>query len=271
MQLETYVDRETGKFNMFVPIDIEESIKKNDDSPSEKSWYLRGYATTRDLDRQDDIVDPAGIDIEHFLQHGYINYEHQQGDFYKVGVPTEGTYIDPEVGLYVECKLYKDNPHAKIMWDLATNIKKSGIKRKIGFSVEGFCLGRDAEDPRIMRKLRVTNVAVTTNPANPYAVWEHFAKSFTAGYPMSPDTALDAGALSPESFARSLYNLTWTLKKSNDKEFNETWEKIGDYLDAMDRNTPECAILFLQIAKGYSRNEALEKLKTFYSKSGKEQ
>lgn len=251
---------------MFVPIDIEESIKKNDDTPSEKSWYLRGYATTTDLDRQDDIIDPNGIDIDYFLQHGYINYEHFQGDAYKVGVPTKESYVDPNVGLYVECKLYKDNPYAKSMWDLATNIKKSGVNRQLGFSVEGFGLGRSEEDPRIITKLRVTNVAVTTNPANPYATWEHFAKSFVTGYGISPEDSINAGALRPEQFARSLYNLTWSLKNTDDAEFENVWKKVGEYLDAMDRNTPECALLFLQISKGYSRTEALEKLKTIYGK-----
>lgn len=268
--MHTVVDKATGMFNMFVPIDIKESIKKNDDTPSERSWYLQGYATTTDLDRQDDIVDPAGIDISYFMNHGYINYEHKQGDFYKVGVPTEGTYVDPDVGLYLECKLYKENPYAKSMWDLANNISKSGVDRKLGFSVEGFCLARDKDDPRIMRKLRVTNVAVTTNPANPQATWEHIMKSFQAGYGITPEDSIDAGALSPENFARSLYNLTWALKETDDSKFEEVWKKVGIYLDDMNRNMPECAVLFLQISKGMSRSEALEHIKTVYSPNKKE-
>jgi len=47
----------TNKVNLFVPIDIEESISKSNEDPSGKSWCLKGYATTPDLDLQDDIVD----------------------------------------------------------------------------------------------------------------------------------------------------------------------------------------------------------------------
>jgi hypothetical protein len=178
----------TGKVNMFVEIDINESISKSNENSSEKAWYLRGYATTPDLDLQDDIVDPSGIDISHLISNGYINYEHYQGDEYRIGVPTDGTHVDPEVGLYVEAKLYKGNPYAKSIWNLATNIQKSGIDRKLGFSIEGFARQRDKKDPRIIKSTYITNVAVTTNPANPHATWDSFMKSFLAGYGITPDT-----------------------------------------------------------------------------------
>lgn len=251
----------TGKVNMFVEIDINESINKSNENPSEKSWYLGGYATTPDLDLQDDIIDPSGIDISHLIRHGYINYEHYQGDEYRIGVPTEGTHVDPEVGLYVEAKLYKGNPYAKSIWNLANNIAKSGIDRKLGFSIEGFAKQRDKKDPRIIKSTYITNVAVTTNPANPHATWDSFMKSFLAGYGISPDTQIDGGALRAESFAQSLYNLSWVYKHlDNPDEFNKVWKEVGGYLDSMDRYTPDSAIMFLQISKGYSRAEAIEKL-----------
>lgn len=251
----------TGKVGLFVPIDLEESIKKSNENPTEKAWYLRGYATTPDLDLQDDIVDPSGIDISHFIQHGYINYEHKQGDAYKIGVPTDKTHIDPNVGLYVEAKLYKGNPYAKSMWDLANNISKSGIDRKLGFSIEGFAKSRDTNDPRVITSTYITNVAVTTSPANPNATWEAFMKSFLTGYGVSPETQTDGAALRTESFARSLYNLSWAYKSiENPSEFDNLWKEVGGYLDSMDRYTPESAVLFLQLAKGYSRNEAVAKI-----------
>lgn len=246
---------------MFAPIDLEESIKKSNDNPTEKSWYLRGYATTPDLDLQDDIVDPNGLDISYFVTNGYINYEHQQGEQFIIGAPTEGTHVDPEVGLYVEAKLYKGNPYAKRIWTLAKNISKSGIDRKLGFSIEGYVKKRDKHDPRIIKSAYITNVAVTTSPANPQATWEAFMKSFLTGYGMTPDTQIDAAALRTESFARSLYNLSWTLKNLQDPEaFDAMWKEIGDYLDSMDRYTPESAVLFLQLSKGYSREEAIKKI-----------
>jgi hypothetical protein len=250
-----------GKIDLFVPIDLEDSIKKSNEDPTEKSWYLRGYATTPDLDLQDDIVDPSGVDISHFIKHGYINYEHKQGDDYKIGVPTEGTYIDSNVGLYVEAKLYKNNPYAKSMWDLANSIATSGIERRLGFSIEGYARQRDKDDPRIIKSTYITNVAVTTSPANPNATWESFMKTFIEGYGISPETNTVAGNLSPESFARSLYNLSWSYKDLNKpEEFSDVWKQIGDYLDDMGRYTPESAVMFLQLFKGYSRNEAVAKI-----------
>ncbi|UGO49153.1 putative prohead [Bacillus phage vB_BanH_Emiliahah] len=247
----------TNKVNLFVPIDLEESISKSNEDPSGKSWCLRGYATTPDLDLQDDIVDPRGIDISHLITHGYLNYEHYQGEEYKIGVPTEGTHVD-DVGLYVEGKLYKNNPYAKSIWNLATNIQKSGIDRKIGFSIEGFARARDKSDPRIIKSTYVTNVAVTTNPANPNAVWDAFMKSFQVGYAMTPEESIGVAALNPDSLARSLYNLSWALKETDQEEFKDVWGEVGNYLDAMGRYTDDSAILFLQISKGYSRDQAKE-------------
>ncbi|QIW88671.1 prohead protease [Bacillus phage P59] len=258
---ETALKTLDGKIGMFVPIDIGDSIKKSEENSTEKSWYLRGYATTPDLDLQDDIVDPSGIDISHFIEHGYINYEHNQGKDYIIGAPTKESYVDPGVGLYVEAKLYKANPYAKSMWNLANNIAKSGIERKLGFSIEGFAKERDKNDPRIIKSTYITNVAVTTSPANPNATWDAFMKSFLTGYGISPDTQMDSAALRTESFARSLHNLSYAYKKLKDpKEFDRVWKEVGSYLDSLERFSPEGAVMFLQLSKGYSRNEAIAKI-----------
>lgn len=251
-----------GKLKVFVPIDINDSIKKSNElDPTGKSWYLQGYATTPDLDLQEDIVDPKGLDISHFKSHGYINYEHHQGEEYKIGVPTEGTHVDPEVGLFVEAKLFKSNPYAESMWKLATNLAKSDIERRLGFSIEGYAKERDKNDPRIIKSTYITNVAVTTSPANPNATWETFMKTFTAGYGITPDTQTGSAALRTEEFARSLYNLSWAYGKLGDpEEFSQLWKNVGDVLDDMERYTPEAAVMFLQLSKGYSRDEAVAKL-----------
>ena len=256
----------TGKVDLFVPIDLEESIKKSNENPNEKAWYVSGYATTPDLDLQDDIIDPSGIDISHLITNGYINYEHHQGNEYRIGVPTEGTHVDPNVGLYVEAKLYKGNPYAKGMWQLANNIAKSGVDRKLGFSIEGFAKARDPKDPRIIKSTYITNVALTTNPANPHATWDAFMKSFLAGTGITPETQVGAAALRHETLAQSLFTISWHLKHhSSEEEFKHVWDEVGDYLDAMGRFTPESAIVFLQLSKGYSRAEAKEKLEKLIS------
>lgn len=256
-----------GQVNIFVPIDIEGSISKSNDNPTEKSWYVRGYATTPDIDFQEDMIDPEGIDISHFLEHGYINYEHQQGNEYKIGAPTKNSYVDIKKGLFVEGKLYKGNPHAASIWNLANNIAKSGVERQLGFSIEGFARERDKEDPRKITKTYITNVALTTNPANPNATWETFMKSYMAGYGITPETQTNAGALRAESFARSLHNLSYSYKKLQDPvEFKQIWNDVGDYLDALDKYSPESAVMFLQLAKGLSREDAVSKIDKMMNK-----
>jgi hypothetical protein len=252
-------------FDLFVPIDLDESIKKSNDSANGKSWYLNGYATTPDLDLQDDIVDPTGLDISHFIERGYLNYEHQQGEEFIIGVPTEGTRVDPNVGLYVEAKLFKTNPYAQRMWKLAENIAKSGANRKLGFSIEGYAKERDKDDPRIIKRTFITNVAVTTSPANPNATWDSFfMKSFLTGHGMTPDTQVDAAALRPESFARSLHNLSYAYGElQNPKEFEQVWKEVGNYLDTADRFSPEVAVMFLQLSKGLSRADAIIQIDKF--------
>lgn len=213
------------------------------------------------------MVDPEGIIIDHFLSRGYINYEHQQGEQFKIGVPTKNSYVDRNIGLYVEAKLYKKNPYAKGMWDLANNIAKSGIDRSLGFSVEGEVHERDKADPRIIRKALITNVALTTSPANPNTSWETFMKSFLTGYSIDSVDQEGAASLRIESLARSLHNLSYAYKDfSNTEDFAKVWKGIGEYLDSIERYTPETAVMFLQLFKGYSRMEAIEKIDKYMNK-----
>lgn len=86
-------------------------------------------------------------------------------------------------------------------------------------------------------------------------------KSYLAGKGITPDTQVDAGALRAESFARSLHNLSYSYKKLEDPdEFDEIWSEVGNYLDALDRYSPESAVMFLQLSKGVSRDEAISKI-----------
>ncbi|AMB18637.1 head maturation protease [Bacillus phage Eldridge] len=161
----------------------------------------------------------------------------------------------------MEAKLYKGNPYAKSIWDLANNIAKSGISRKLGFSIEGYAKARDKSDPRIIKSTYITNVAVTTNPANPNATWDAFMKSYLTGFGISPETQTDAAALRTESFARSLHNLSYAYELIDQpKELKKMWDEVGTYLDSMGRYSPKAAVMFLQLSKGYSRAEAVAKI-----------
>lgn len=247
---------EEVKMNIFVPIDIESSLKKSKDTEGGENWYVRGFASTPSLDLQGDIVQPSGIDIEYFKNYGWINYEHQQDARYAVGTPTDKCYVDFENGLFVEAVLFKDNPYAQEMWNLAQSVDKSGIDRKLGFSIEGAIRKRNENDSRVIEDLVIKNVALTKSPANPNATWEFFMKSWTTGHEINPEKQTDSGALRRESLAHAITNLTWTYQMSDPKELNSIWKDVGEYLDASKRSTPESAVIMLQLARGISREQA---------------
>lgn len=247
---------EEVKMNVFVPLDIEGSIKKSDDTSGD--WYVRGYATTPDLDMQGDIISPEGIDISYFKQTGYINSEHNQGPHFQVGVPTDNCFVDANKGLFIEAKLFKENEYAKGFWGLASNILKSGINRKLGFSIEGKIRKRDTNDNRVIKELLITNVALTKNPANPYATWETFMKSIHTGHDINPETQAGGEALRHEQLATAITHLAWAYKNKDTDTVKDLWDNTLKHLDTIDRLDENSAIIVLQASRGLSRKDAVD-------------
>lgn len=245
----------TQDVNFYIPIDMAE-IKKSV-SGDEKGHYVRGWASTPDLDGQQDIIDPQGIDIDMFLSHGYVNYEHEKDKI--VGHPTENSYVDYTRGLYVETKLNMDSPYAREMWGKAQYIAKSGIDRPLGYSVEGY-VQRDADNPEIIRKTVITGLALTENPANPKATWEAVMKSLTTGYGITPDDRGDsAGALRIQQASKQLHKLAVTLKEFKKGDI----QLIAKSLDEENRYSDDVALLLLQLGYGLSRETAEKYLDKF--------
>lgn len=243
-------------FSVFIPFDEKSFEKSAKDEP--ESYIIRGFASTGTRDREGDIFPPESLDIDTFLKHGFINYEHKKGDAYKIGIPTENTYIDPEHGLFVEAKLFMDNPYAKDMWSLAKSLAKIGSKRKVGFSIEGSFRGRDYKNPAIVKEVKVRNVAITTNPANPEATWEAFTKSFTTGSDIVGEGISDDGAsaLRKQSISHAISELCYNIKDVTDDE----WHDIAKFMDEEGRYDDSTVVLFLQLSKGLSREDALSTL-----------
>ena len=245
-------------FNVFVPIDLEQSIKKSQTTGDGKGWYVQGWASTPDLDFQNDIVDPVGIDISYFLKYGWINYEHKQGAEWIVGAPTENTYVDFERGLFVEAKLYPDSDYAQSMWKLAHHIQSSGDDRCLGFSIEGAIVSRDETDQRVIRSLVVRNVALTTNPANPHATWELLVKSWTTGQGITPETQTDACALRREEIASAITTLSEVYAITDAEILDKTWGEVSKYFSEKDNVTSQVATILLQLSRGISKQQAID-------------
>lgn len=256
----------SDKVNIFVPVDfkLEKSI-----SGEEHGNYVRGWATTPDLDLEGDIILPEEIDISYFLSRGYINYEHKSGVGYRVGVPTQHTYVDPEKGLFVEARLFMDNPYAQDMWNLANGLSSVRDETRIlGFSVEGRVMSRNVDDPRILEGIQVEHVALTTNPANPNATWEALVKSMNDESTQSVEEDdhpewKDSDEAKSRNLASTIRDVAYAIKElEND---GVTWDKIADDMQDEDRWDEDTALLLLQLSRGVSKEDAQIMLDTYNS------
>lgn len=239
-------------FKFFVDADID--VKK---SEQEGRRLIQGYASTPAEDRQGESLVQKGLDITDFVQHGWFNYDHDNSII--LGYPTENTHID-ERGLWVEGELLKGIPMADHIWDLAVALKKSNAPRRLGFSVEGKVIERKGN--RII-KAKIYNCAITPNPVNTEATWEAVVKSFRhnddfvgksmeAGYATTPDTQTGGGALRTESLEADIKRLAQNLDNHN------FWEKVRRNLANGDTVSKAEMVVYLQLSKGLSRQQALD-------------
>lgn len=253
---------EQVKMNIYVPLNLETDTVKNESGEEEEKWYVRGYASTPDLDLQGEIVQPQGIDIDYFVKSGWLNYEHKPGAEYTIGAPTDNCYIDINKGLFVEGVLFKDNKHAQSMWKLANSLEREGVARNLGFSIEGYVNRRNETNKNVIEDIVIRNVAITTNPANPEATWDRFvAKTWEAGTETDPGKKEDASALTREHLAHAITVIT----SSVDKDGVTPWKDVAEYLDKSGKGSRDNAIVLLQLSTGISKEEAVKFLDTKYT------
>lgn len=244
------------KFDVFLPL---ESVKKSNSEDSD-SYIISGYASTMDKDLQGETIIPEGIDCNYLVENGWIDYEHNKD--ITIGIPTENTHVD-ENGLFLEAKLFKNNPYVKNIIDLYNNIKKSKLNRNLGFSVEGHVEERDLADKSIIRQVSITGVAVTKNPANVNATWELLSKSlktsdvnktFTAGYGITPETQTDAAAYRTESLASHIVAVGSLLASeiADRGETDTLMHEVAKSLEEKGISDAKTLSVFLQLATGAS-------------------
>lgn len=254
-------------FRFLVPAHVDVDLAKS--NPADERRIIRGFASTPTIDRQDESIVQKGLIIDDFINHGWFNYDHDNTKI--VGYPNaDGTKILPE-GFWVEGELLKGVPLADSLWELAVALKKSQAPRCLGFSVEGKVLERDKVTNRIL-KARVFNVAITPNPVNPTATWEAVCKSFSegadaavgaaAGYTFDYNTDSNGPVLKPESLEASLVNLSYLI--DDDPESKALLESLRARLRAKGLTKSE-AVVWLQLADGLSRKDALTAVNIIYS------
>lgn len=157
-----------GKFNFFVPID-EESIRKAAEAPIENRYdnmVLEGLASDDTEDTDKEVLEPDGFITDYFLQSGTVNYEHlaKKSPKYIIGEPIDAKVTNNK--FYVKAKLWKQSQIARDLWDKVLEMRESGSKRKLGWSIEGKSLLKNPLNQKNIKRALITNIALTFNPVN---------------------------------------------------------------------------------------------------------
>lgn len=183
-----------GDFSFDLEIDCFEKAGAGD-----KSRRIGGFASTADLDKDEEILIQKGLNFQPFLRGGWFNYNHGQGPDDIIGHPEMAQLIQKgemlpsgkiahQTGWYVEGYLLKGVKKADDTWQLAQSLQSTN--RRLGYSVEGKVLKRMmVKGVRAVAEAVVRNVAITHCPKNDKAALEVLAKSLGA-----LDKALSMGA-----------------------------------------------------------------------------
>tara|TARA_R110000868_G_C10973188_1_gene771564 strand:+ start:94066 stop:94959 length:894 start_codon:yes stop_codon:yes gene_type:complete len=145
-----------NNFKFVMPANLE----KGEDG----SWTVAGLASTGSLDQQGETIMQKGIDLSPIDQkRGILNWDHQKGPENTIG--TLDGYKQTENGLFIKGRLFKQHSKAKAVQEIMSSLG-DGDQGRMGLSVEGQILERDANDPRIIKKCKISAVALTMNPVN---------------------------------------------------------------------------------------------------------
>lgn len=151
------------KFTFYCPVEI----SKAKDEEGNEIMRLGGIASTMDEDSDGEFLDPSGFEIEDFQKLGVINWHHQSTKSPATIIGEPSRVEIRKDGFYVECDLYRSSELAREVYDLAQVMQKDSKSRKLGYSIEGSVIERDEENPKIVKKARITGLAITHMPKNP--------------------------------------------------------------------------------------------------------
>ena len=166
----------------------------------DKERRIAGIVSTDHMDKQLETLIQEGLDFRPFLKSGWFNDNHDKSTGKGVGYPELAelrTLPDGRKAWYVEGYLLKGHPPADEIWSMAQALERSGSGRRLGFSVEGSILERDPENPKLVRKAIVREVAITRCPVNDHTSLTCLAKSLSAGHGGSGADSGVPGAMAP--------------------------------------------------------------------------
>lgn len=201
-------------FSLYLPVDLEKSVEVNGERLicgiiSTEDVDLDGERIVEELANYNPMIEQMGKNLKSALadqvdwdrfstQQGWLKWEHTPEPEAIIGWPEHieksVIYNDPATGMKKSGtamwgQLFPEragNRKADAAWNVIQSIRKSGIKRKLGYSIEGAYLPLK-DLPKASKACVVTNVVLTTKPVNSWA-WADMAKALVAG-PGSTDSA----------------------------------------------------------------------------------
>ncbi len=156
-------------------------------APVGQRLRIRGVVSTEHRDLDGELIRQDGADYSELSKAGWLNDDHKKGASNALGQVVQVFPVqvrDQRSGQMVKATgiegyLLEDGDGRRI-WEKARALQKANASRRYGFSVEGAVLARDPNDPTIVTKCRVREVAITRNPVNPHTSLEVMEKSLGA-------------------------------------------------------------------------------------------
>ena len=149
------------KFRFYAPAELIKAKGKD----GENIMRLGGIASTSKQDSDGEVLMPEGFDLSPLKNSGFINWSHMKTPEAVIGEPYKAELR--KNGLYLEADLYADSEIAKNAYKLAQVLSKNSKNRKLGWSIEGTATERDPLNDKIVKKAKITGVALCLMPKNP--------------------------------------------------------------------------------------------------------
>lgn len=143
-----------NNFKFTVPANLTKS--------KEGKWVVKGLASAEVVDRQGELIIQKGIDLSPIdSKRGFLNWDHDNSPESTIGILTGYTRVDNKT--FIQGELFQKHERAKAIHAIMESLHEHG-SGAMGLSIEGKILERDTKNPKIIRKCKVNNVALTLNP-----------------------------------------------------------------------------------------------------------
>lgn len=189
------------------------------------NMFIEGIASTDDKDLEGETLKPKDFDLSYFMQVGKINDNHTQ----IIGEPREAK-IDKDGNLFVLAYLYNTSHRAKEIYkDTFVMQADPNSTRCMSWSIEGQATERDEKNPKIVRKARITQIALTPTPINYKRTWAMVVKGLANGL-------IDGDELKPENFELpEILELKDFLNKNNNMSLRDYLVKSHKIMQLNDK------------------------------------